>query len=101
MKVFSVSLLVMTLTLASGCQPNWTRLDGGSADEAGLQTAKKTCRVEKKLAALERAREGRDDDITKSSSNDSKMLIKDDFAAVERQVYREIDICMHREGYKR
>ena len=101
MKFFTVSLLAVTLTLVSGCQPGWTSLDGSNADEAGLQKAKQACQVDSKLAAIESARQERDDDITKSSSNEGKMLIKDDFAAVERQVYREIDLCMRREGYKR
>ena len=39
--------------------------------------------------------------MAKSSTNEAKMLIKEDFDAVERQVYKEIDICMHGEGYKR
>jgi hypothetical protein len=86
MKVFSLPLLLVALSLASGCQPKWLRLDGSSADEARLEKAKKTCRVDRKLAALER---------------EAKMLIKEDFDAVERQVYKEIDICMHGEGYKR
>jgi hypothetical protein len=93
MKVFSLPLLLVALSLASGCQPKWLRLDGSSADEARLEKAKKTCRVDRKLAAL--------DDMAKSSTNEAKMLIKEDFDAVERQVYKEIDICMHGEGYKR
>ena len=101
MKVFSLSLLVVALSLASGCQSKWAGLDGSSADEAGLEKAKKTCRVDRKLAALERAREERNDDISNSSTNEAIMLIKQDFDAVERQVYKEIDICMHGEGYKR
>jgi hypothetical protein len=75
MKVFSLPLLLVALSLASGCQPKWLRLDGSSADEARLEKAKKTCRVDRKLAALERAREERDDDMAKSSTNEAKMLI--------------------------
>lgn len=101
MKVFSLSLLVVALSVASGCQSKWVSLDGSSADETGLEKAKKTCRVDRKLAALDRAREERNDDIAKSSTNEGRMLIKENFDAVERQVYKEIDICMHSEGYKR
>ena len=101
MKAFSLSLLVVALSVASGCQSKWVSLDGSSASETGLEAAKKTCRVDRKLTALERAREERNDDISNSSTNEARMVIKEDFDAVERQVYKEIDICMRREGYRR
>jgi len=101
MKVLSVSLLALFLSLASGCQLKWVRLDGSSVDQATLEQARQTCRVDKKLAGLERAREERDDKLAKSSTNEAKMLLKDDFAAVEKQVYQEIDTCMNKQGYRR
>lgn len=102
MKVLFNSLLIVTLSLAGGCQQlKWVNLDGSSVNETGLEKAKKACRVGRKLEALERARDERDDDLARANSNEAKMLVKDDFAAVERQVYKEIDICMHRQGYKR
>lgn len=101
MKFFSVPLLAVFLLLASGCQLKWVRLDGDSVDQARLEEAKQSCRVERKLAALERAREERDDKLARSSTNEAKMLLKDDFDAVEKQVYLEIDTCMHKQGYMR
>ena len=75
--------------------------DGGSADEARLQQAQKECRIETKLQGLERAREDRDKGLAKAATNQRQMLVKDEYEEIKRQVYREIDTCMNRQGYKR
>ena len=93
----------LVLALLAGCQGglDWKRLDGGRDDPSRLERAQKTCRIEIKLAGLERARDERDERVRNASSDAAKKLAKDDYEAVRRQVYREIDTCMNRQGYRR
>ena len=103
MKSPSLYLIIAGLILLGGCQSNlaWTRLDGSSATPEQLQEASKACRIEIKLAGIERAQEERDDDLNKASTNQSKMLVKDEYEQLKQQVYREIDTCMNKKGYRR
>ena len=87
--------------IVTGCGTTWTRLDGGSADEARLERALETCRVERKLEGLARAEEERSRQLGLAKTNQQKMTAREDYAEIERQVYREIDICMHRQGFRR
>jgi hypothetical protein len=87
--------------LAGGCQSGWVRSDGAAADATRLERARKVCRVERKLAALERTREERDRELRQSNSNQVTMQVKEDFAAVERQVQEEIEACMRQQGFAR
>lgn len=103
MNAFSFPRFFLTLALIGGCQNNldWTPLDGWSTDLAGLEKARKTCHIEIKLSGLERAQQERDKKLGASSTNQLKMLAKDDYEQIKRQVYREIDSCMQEQGYKR
>ena len=103
MKLLPIITIALTLALLGGCQQSlkWTRLDGSSADEARLEQARKACRIDIKLAGVERAEADRDEKIKKSSTNQSKMLAKEEYDSIRRQVYREIDTCMNKQGYKR
>jgi hypothetical protein len=101
-KLVIVVTTCLLTSLASGCSGlNWTRLDGSSADEARLEKALQTCRVERKLEGLERAREDRSRALGEAKSNQQKMVAREDYAEIERQVYQEIDTCMYRQGFRR
>lgn len=103
MKPISSCLIIVGLALLGGCQKNlaWTRLDGTSADTDKLEQARKACRIDIKLAGVERAEEERNENLAKASTNQAKMLVKDEYEEIRRQVYREIDTCMNKQGYKR
>ena len=103
MKILPIFTLGLTLALLAGCGQKlaWARLDGSKADPEQLQIAQAACRIETKLAGIERARENRNEKLVKSSSNQAQMLIKDEYEEIRRQVYREIDTCMNKQGYKR
>jgi len=103
MKTLPIITITLTVALFAGCQSNlnWKPLDGGSADDAKLEKARKACRIDIKLTGVDRAEEERDKKLSQSSTNQAKMLAKDDFDEIRRQVYREIDTCMRKQGYKR
>jgi len=103
MKTLPIITITLTLTLTGGCQKNldWTPLDGASTDAAKLEKARKACRIDIKLAGVDRAEEERDKKLSQLSTNQAKMLAKDDFDELRKQVYREIDTCMRKQGYKR
>ena len=91
----------LATALVAGCGTTWTGLDGGTASEAKLERALEKCRVERKLEGLARAEEERKRELRQAASNQQKMTAKENYAEIERQVYREIDICMHGEGFRR
>lgn len=95
--------IISLALLLAGCGQNlaWKRLDGGSINDARLQAAQKECRIETKLAGIERAREARNDGLRKATTNEAEMRVKEDYDAIRQQVYREIDTCMNKQGYKR
>lgn len=103
MKSLPIITISLLLTLLVSCQKNldWRPLDGARADPAKLEKARKACRIEIKLTGLERAQEERDKKLGAASTNQAKMLVKDDYEQVKRQVYLEIDTCMRKQGYKR
>lgn len=103
MKTLPITTIVLGLALLVGCSQKlaWTRLDGGSPDPAQLEAAQEKCRIEFKLTGLERAREERDQKLKNSSSDQAQMLAKDEYEEIRQQVYREIDTCMTKRGYKR
>lgn len=92
---------VLAAALVAGCGTTWTRLDGGTANDAKLEQALGKCRVERKLEGLARAEEERKRELRQAASNQQKMAAKETYAEIERQVYKEIDICMHGEGFRR
>ena len=103
MKTLPITTIVLCLVLLPGCSQKlaWTRLDGGSPDPAQLAAAHKKCRIAFKLTGLERAREERDQKLKNSSSNQAQTLANDEYEEIRQQVYREIDNCMTKLGYKR
>lgn len=103
MNPLPIITLSLALALVSGCQKtlNWTPLDGGSADAAALEKARKACRIDIKLAGVERAEEEREQKLRSSTTDQAKMLANEDYEQLRRQVYREIDACMRKQGYKR
>ena len=98
----SLSTITLALLLAA-CGQNlaWKRVDGGSVSDARLQAAEKECRIEAKLAGVERAKEARDDGLRKATTNEAEMRVKKEYDEIRQQVYREIDTCMSKKGYKR
>ena len=103
MKTLPITTIILGLALLTGCGQKlpWTRLDGGSPDPARLQAAQKECRIESKLTGLERARVEREQKLKNSSSEQAQTLARDEYEEIRQQVYREIDTCMTRQGYKR
>ncbi len=92
----------MVAVLLFGCNAvNWQPIDGASGEAEAVAEARKLCRVDAKLAGLARAEEERDQALQQSRTNESKMVARDDFDQIRRQVWREIDICMARRGYQR
>ena len=100
MKLATLSLAA-TLLLLAGCQLKWVTLDGAKPDEARLEKAMSACRVDRKLAALERAGEESKETIAQTKDRDRKQQLKNQHEEVRVTVYREIDACMRRQGYKR
>lgn len=102
MKVIVINLLLATLLLLGACTgAPWFRLDGASFDDADLEQAKQTCRVERKLGGLQRAVEERDTELDQAQSDAERSRIKAEFDQINRQVYREIDTCMYKQGFRR
>ena len=103
MKTLPIMIAGLALALQGGCQGglDWKRLDGGRDDPGRLEQAQKTCRIEIKLAGLERARDDRDERLKQASSDAAEQRVKDEYETIRRQVYREIDTCMNRQGYQR
>ena len=99
MRTLLQALLLTALT--AGCQSGWVRPDGAAVDATRLERAREVCRIERKLAGLERAREERDQGLRQAKSNQATMQVKEDFATIERQVQAEIESCMRRQGYAR
>ncbi|MCP4388041.1 MAG: hypothetical protein GY802_07085 [Gammaproteobacteria bacterium] len=103
MKSLCLYLVIPGLILLAGCQKNldWTRSDGSSPTPEQLQHARKVCRIDIKLAGLERAEEERDTNLSNASTEQAEMLVKGEYDLVKKQVYREIDTCMSKKGLKR
>lgn len=93
--------IILALVLIGGCQIKWVKLDGSTATDAKLQNARTTCRVDKKLAGLERAEKEMKRQVSATRTKESKQALEQEFDTVEITVYREIDICMHKQGLKR
>lgn len=102
MFVYRLSILLALGLFAAGCKTvNWYPIDGASGEEKAVADARKACRIDVKLAGLERAEEQRNEELRQAASNASKMVAREDYEQVRRQVWREIDICMARRGYRR
>ena len=102
MSLSRISILLAVGLSAAGCKTtSWQAIDGASGEAAAVAEARKACRIDAKIAGLERAEEERDEELRQASSNASKMVAREDFEQIRRQVWREIDICMARRGYRR
>ena len=99
----TLTIIIFTLVSLTACQKQlaWTRIDGDSTRESRLQAARKACRIDIKLAGVERAEQDRDEKIRRSASDLAKSQAKNEYEQIRRQVYREIDTCMNKKGYKR
>ena len=95
-----LSLLIVVVALA-GCQPGWVRIDGNSGDADALEAARQACRVDERLAELERARTANSAEAARAGSNDNRMQQLDDFEQQAFVVNQEIDACMQQQGYRR
>ena len=101
MKIALKISIIIALVVSSGCQLKWVKLDGSSANEVHLEKASVACRIDRKLTALERAEAENKAEISATKDRDLKKLLKAEFTEVKNTVYREIDTCMNRKGYKR
>ncbi len=95
-------LLLIPGLLLFGCQSvGWYPIDGASGAAAAIAEARKACRLEAKLAGLQNAQQQRDEALSQAETDASKQAARDEFNQIRRQVWREIDICMARQGYRR
>ena len=101
LKTIGGAIVVLALAAIGGCQAGWVRVDGGRADKATLEQARATCRVDEKLAALQRARDANYDEAARAGSNEGRMLQIDSFEEESYAVYQEIDACMRRQGLQK
>jgi hypothetical protein len=100
-KTSSVLLLILVLAATGGCQTSWVNLDNSSAEDDALRKAEMACKVAEKLDSLDQAKERKNLRLAKSKSNESAMLVKDEFALEVRAINAEIDACMRQQGLKK
>ena len=94
-------LLIFTILATGGCQTTWVNLDNSSVEDDALRKAEKACNVAEKLDSLEQAEERKNLRLKKSKSNESTMLVKDEFALEVQSINAEIDACMRQQGLKK
>ena len=94
-------LLILVLAATGGCQTTWVNLDNSSIDNDALRKAEMACKVAEKLDSLDQAKERKNKRLAKSKSNESTMLVKDEFALEVQSIQAEIDACMQQQGLKK
>jgi len=94
-------LLILVLAAIGGCQTTWVNLDNSSIDDDALRKAEMACKVAEKLDSLDQAKERKNKRLVKSKSNESTMLVKDEFALEVQSIEAEIDACMQQQGLKK
>ena len=94
-------LLILVLAATGGCQTTWVNLDNSSIDDDALRKAEMACKVAEKLDSLDQAKERKNKRLAKSKSNESTMLVKDEFALEVQSIQAEIDACMQQQGLKK
>ena len=94
-------LLILILAATGGCQTTWVNLDNSSVEDDALHKAEMACKVAEKLDSLDQAKERKNKRLAKSKSNESSMLVKDEFALEVQSIQAEIDACMQQQGLKK
>lgn len=94
-------LLILVLAATGGCQTTWVNLDNSSVEDDALREARMTCKVAEKLDSLDQAKARKDLRLKKSRTNESTMLVKEEFALEVQSINVEIDACMRQQGLKK
>jgi hypothetical protein len=94
-------LLILALAATGGCQTTWVNLDNSGVEDDALRKAEMACKVAEKLDSLDQAEERKNLRLAKSKTNESKMLVKDEFALETKAIHAEIDACMRQQGLKK
>jgi hypothetical protein len=94
-------LLILVLAATGGCQTTWVNLDNSSVEDDMLREARMTCKVAEKLDSLDQAKARKDLRLKKSRTNESTMLVKEEFALEAQSINAEIDACMRQQGLKK
>jgi hypothetical protein len=94
-------LLILVIMASGGCQTTWVNPDNSSVDDDTLRKAEMACKVAEKLDSLDQAKERKNKRLAKSRSNESTMLVKDEFALEVQSIHAEIDACMQQQGLKK
>lgn len=93
--------MLLLACLLAGCGGNsWVRLDTAAA-AVDLPSAKQICRLDEKLAQLERVRQEDYAALQQARTNETKMVARDNLQLNQREIRDEIDDCMRRQGYRR
>lgn len=93
-------LLILVLAATGGCQTTWVNLDNSRVEDEVLRKAEMTCKVAEKLDSLDQAKERKNLRLVKARTNESTMLVKDEFALEVQSIQAEIDSCMRQQGLK-
>lgn len=94
-------LLILVLATIGGCQTTWVNLDNARAEDDALREAEVACKVAEKLDSLDQAKARKDLRLKKSRTNESTMLVKEEFALEVQSINAEIDACMRQQGFKK
>jgi len=93
-------LLILVLAATGGCQTTWVNLDNSRVEDEVLRKAEMTCKVAEKLDSLDQAKERKNLRLAKTRTNESTMLVKDEFSLEVQSIQAEIDSCMRQQGFK-
>ena len=94
-------LLLLVLATTGGCQTTWVNLDNSPVEEDRLREAELACNVAEKRDSLDQAAARKNQRLKKARSNESTMLVKEDFALEVQSIQAEIDNCMRQQGLKK
>ena len=94
-------LLVLVLAITGGCRTTWVNLDNSPAEEAQLREAELACDVAEKRDSMDQAEARKNQRLKKARSNESTMLVKEDFALEVQSIQAEIDSCMRQQGLRK
>ena len=94
-------LLLMVFAITGGCQSTWVNLDNSPVEEDQLREAELACDVAEKRDSMDQAETRKNQRLKKARSNESTMLVKEDFALEVQAIQAEIDACMRQQGLKK
>lgn len=94
-------LLILVLATTSGCQTTWVNLDNSPVEDDALRKAEIACNMAEKRDSLDQAEARKNQRLKKSRTNESTMLVKDDYALEVQSINAEIDACMRQQGLKK